>query len=69
MINVNGSAPASPCAGREARWSPDGQRILFVTDTYDGNEEIYTVRTDGTDPKNLSRNPATESDPDWGPRR
>jgi Tol biopolymer transport system component len=69
MINVNGSAPASPCAGREARWSPDGQRILFVTDTYDGNEEIYTVRTDGTDPRNLSRNPATESDPDWGPRQ
>lgn len=69
FINVSGSGLTSPCAGREARWSPDGQRIIFVTDAYDGNEEIYTVRLDGTDPKNLSRNPANESDPDWGPRQ
>jgi Tol biopolymer transport system component len=69
IINVDGSGLTSPCAGRDARWSPDGQRIIFVTDSYDGNEEIYTVRLDGTDPKNLSQNPANESDPDWGPRR
>ena len=69
VINVGGGGLASPCTGRHARWSPDGQRIIFVTDAYDGNEEIYTVRLDGTDPKNLSRSPANESDPDWGPRR
>ncbi len=69
VINVDGSAIESPCVGRDARWSPDGQRIIFVTDAYDGDEEIYTVRRDGSDPKNLSQNPANESDPDWGPRR
>jgi Tol biopolymer transport system component len=69
VINVDGSGFTSPCVGREARWSPDGTRIIFVTDSYDGNEEIYTVRADGSDPKNLSHNAANESDPDWGPRK
>lgn len=69
VIYVDGSGLTSPCAGRDARWSPDGQRIIFVTDQYDGNDEIYTARLDGTDPKNLSHNPASDTDPDWGPRR
>jgi Tol biopolymer transport system component len=69
VINVDGSGLDSPCAGRNARWSPNGQRIILVTDAYDGNEEIYTVRADGTDPRNVSDNPANESDPDWGPRK
>jgi Tol biopolymer transport system component len=66
VIPATGGAVSSPTAGREARWSPDGQRIIFITDAYDGNEEIYTVRTDGSDPKNLSQTAANESDPDWG---
>ena len=68
LIDVDGSGVTSPCVGRQARWSPDGSRIIFVTDSYDGTDEIYTVRSDGSDPKNLSHNPANESDPDWGPR-
>jgi TolB protein len=67
VIGVNGSGLSSPTAGRSARWSPDGSRIIFITDAYDGNEEIYTVRLDGTDPKNLTQTPSNESDPDWGP--
>lgn len=69
VINVDGSGLTSPVVGRSARWSPDGTRIIFVTDALDGNDEIYSVRADGTDPKNLSHNPASESDPDWGPRK
>jgi Tol biopolymer transport system component len=69
IIKVDGSGLTSPVVGRSARWSPDGSRIIFVTDALDGNDEIYSVRADGTDPKNLSRNAANESDPDWGPRK
>lgn len=69
IINADGSGLSSPCTGRDARWSPDGQRIIFVTDALDGNEEIYTVRLDGSDPRNLSRNPANDINPDWGPRQ
>lgn len=69
VLRVDGSAPpTSPCLGMDARWSPDGQRIIFVTHAYDGNDEIYSVRLDGTDLKNMSHNPAVESEPDWGPR-
>ncbi len=69
VINPDGTGLTSPCAGRDARWSPDGQRIIFVTDQYDGNDEIYTVRLDGSDPINLTHDAASDTDPDWGPRR
>ena len=68
IINADGTGLTSPTTGRDARWSPDGQRIIFVTDAFNGNEEIYTVRLDGSDPQNLSRNSANDLDPDWGPR-
>lgn len=70
VIRVDGGAlPTAPCVGMDSRWSPDGQRIIFVTNAYDGNEEIYSVRLDGTDLKNMSQNVADESEPDWGPRQ
>lgn|GEM_PF-3396044 len=69
VINADGTGLSSPAVGRDARWSPDGQRIIFVTDALDGNEEVYSVRLDGTDPQNLSRNHANDIEPDWGPRR
>lgn len=68
VMNADGTGLASPCAGRTARWSPDGQRIIFVTDAFDGNEEIYSIRIDGADLKNMTQNPANDFDPDWGPR-
>lgn len=68
VIPSGGGAPDSPCAGREARWSPDGQRIIFVTSGLGGNDEVYTVRLDGTDLKNLSESTASDTEPDWGPR-
>ena len=66
VIPAAGGPVDSPSPGRDARWSPDGQRVIFVTDAYDGNEEIYSARLDGSDPKNLSGSAASESDPDWG---
>jgi len=69
IMDPDGTDLTSPCAGRSARWSPDGQRIIFVTDAFDGNEEIYSIRVNGADLENMSQNPANESDPDWGPRQ
>lgn len=68
VMDPDGTGLASPCQGRAARWSPDGQRIIFVTDAFDGNEEIYSIRVDGADLKNMTQNAANDSDPDWGPR-
>jgi len=40
--------------------------IAFVSDQ-NGNSEIYTVNTDGTDLTNLTNNPANDTSPAWSP--
>ncbi len=41
-------------------------RIAFATNR-DGNWEIYLVNSDGSNPHNISNNPATDSHPSWSP--
>src|SRR5438552_1322694 len=41
-------------------------KIAFVTNK-DGNDEIYAVNADGSDPVDLSNNPASDIDPAWAP--
>ena len=48
------------------RWSPDGSRILFWTDR-DGNPEVYVMNADGTNPVNLTKNPAEDLEATWSP--
>lgn len=47
-------------------WSPDGQRIAFMTGR-DGNLEIYHAKTDGTDIVRLTENPGVDGFPTWSP--
>lgn len=47
-------------------WSPDGQRIVFVSER-DGNAELYVMNADGSNPIRLTYTAAAESDPDWTP--
>ncbi|GMQ85787.1 MAG: hypothetical protein BMS9Abin07_1355 [Acidimicrobiia bacterium] len=44
----------------------DNGKIAFVSDR-DGNSEIYVVDADGSDPVNLTSNPAADSAPSWSP--
>ena len=47
-------------------WSPDGSRIVFVR-TDNGDNEIYVMNSDGTNPIDISNRPHSfESAPDWG---
>ena len=66
IIPAGGGVLQSPAQGKQPRWSPDGQRIVFVTSAHDGNDEIYTIRVDGSDPKNLSQDAGADTGPDWG---
>ena len=47
-------------------WSPDGTKILFVSDR-DGNREIYVMNADGSGAINLTNNPAADDCPTWSP--
>ncbi len=47
--------------------SPDGKWIAFLSDR-DGNENVWIMRADGTDAKQLSKDPTAEfASPSWSP--
>jgi Tol biopolymer transport system component len=47
-------------------WSPDGQRVAFVSDR-NGNLEIYTVDVATGSAHRFTQNPATDQFPAWSP--
>jgi Tol biopolymer transport system component len=47
-------------------WSPDGQRIAFVSQR-DGNREIYVMNAGGTGMVNITQNSAEDWTPAWSP--
>jgi WD40-like Beta Propeller Repeat/RTX calcium-binding nonapeptide repeat (4 copies) len=58
VVNADGSGfrviARGPNQSVNPTWSPDGQRLAFETNR-SGDFEIYSVRADGTDVRNLSR--------------
>jgi len=48
-------------------WSPDGSRIAFIS-TRDGNEDIFLMAADGSNPINLTESEAQEWIGEWAPR-
>jgi Tol biopolymer transport system component len=48
------------------RWSPDGRALAFVSDR-DGNHEIYVTAADGSNPRQMTNNPASDQFPTWSP--
>jgi TolB protein len=52
----------------QPNWSPDGRRIAFVNDgSGDGDFEVYTVRPNGSNVRQLTSNDANEFRPNWSP--
>ena len=47
-------------------WSPDG-RLLVVSSTRDGNQELYRIQTDGQSIERLTNDPAIDAHPAWSP--
>jgi hypothetical protein len=56
--------PPCPVDNFDPAWSPDGTKIAFASNR-DGNDEIYVMNADGTDPTDLTKNPANDFGPSW----
>ncbi|MPZ51805.1 MAG: hypothetical protein GEU79_03575 [Acidimicrobiia bacterium] len=51
----------------EVEWSPDGSRLVFVSDR-DGNPDVFVMNADGSDVTNLTPNtPGHAEFPTWSP--
>ena len=55
--------------GAAPDWSPGGHRIAFWShlETVKGQRDIYTIAADGTDPRAVTLDAATDWDPVWSP--
>jgi Tol biopolymer transport system component/DNA-binding winged helix-turn-helix (wHTH) protein len=49
------------------QWSPDGAQILFSASGTDGHAQVYTLASDGFEPKLLYPRPEHEVNPVWCP--
>ena len=47
-------------------WTHDGNRLVFITDR-DGNLEVYTMASDGSDWRRVTATPAHDYGPEWSP--
>ena len=47
-------------------WSPDGSKIVFYSGR-DGDDEIYVMDADGSNPIRLTDSPGSDRDPEWSP--
>lgn len=48
-------------------WSPDGERLVFVSDRDGGNWELYAMKADGSEQTRLTDTPENEATPAWSP--
>ena len=62
---ANDGHASAPLSGGIS-WSPDGSRIAFSTDR-DGNQEIYTMKADGSDVQRVTSDAAADANPVWSP--
>ena len=73
QITLLGKECRDACAGGEQHnegfWSPDGKRIAFKRYQYTNPEQfsIYTVASDGTDPRRVTPVGMDAGDPAWSP--
>ena len=69
VVDVAGAAPSAPVelvAGAGPSWSPDGSRIAYFAEV-DGNTDIYSASSDGSDVTRLTDDPAPDYAPRWSP--
>jgi Tol biopolymer transport system component len=54
-----------PGEDRDPTWSPDGTRIVFMSDREEGKSQIYVMDCDGSNVIRLTAGPNTAESPAW----
>ena len=65
-ITVDGRSLADSKEEQPA-WSPDGTRIVYVSDRSGGDNDVWVMNADGTGHRVLHDNNGPESKPEWSP--
>ena len=65
-ITVDGRSLADSKEEQPA-WSPDGTRIVYVSDRGGGDNDVWVMNADGTGHRVLHDNNGPESKPEWSP--
>ena len=70
IVPTNGSAEPRPFTSGpfdgSPRWSPDGERIAFVSER-DGDQDIVVMAADGSAQFDVSDDPVVDDAPAWSP--
>ncbi|MCP4727631.1 MAG: DUF5050 domain-containing protein [bacterium] len=67
IMNADGTDQQSiGIEGYASKWSSDGQRFIYCSNA-EGNFDIYTCNTDGTNIDQLTSTPHNEMSPIWSP--
>jgi Tol biopolymer transport system component len=72
LMNVDGTGikrltTDSAVAYFDPRWSPDSKRIVYYAEKGDNKDQIWTMKTDGTDQTLLTNNVGHNFFPSWTP--
>src|SRR4051812_24160996 len=63
---IDGHFDKSKPEDHSPSWSPDGSQIAFYS-TRNGNPEVFVMNADGSNPHDISNNPAGDYFPAWQP--
>jgi hypothetical protein len=66
LSTASPEAVVTPWGRANGVWSPDGRRLLFISDR-SGNDEVYSIGVTGSGLQRLTYTPNEEGYPSWSP--